>query len=77
MALDEASFLAASGRRFECRVGDILNELDDEDRATLLRVLANPKVSVPAIVTVMTEAGHEITAHQVKRHRDPNHRCPA
>ena len=77
MPLTEASFRAASGRRYGCRVGAILTELDDEDRATLQRVLADQSISIRAVARVLTDSGYVVSETSVNRHREHGARCPA
>lgn len=79
--LTEASFLAATGRRYGCRIADVLRNLDDKDRATLEKVLTARNrngdaylVSHRAVADVLTAAGHKITRSSVEIHR--RHECP-
>jgi hypothetical protein len=73
--LDEASFRAASGRRYTCRIAAILKELDEADRATLRGVLASD-ISNDAIARTLAGVGHPISGGAVRNHRAADHRCP-
>jgi hypothetical protein len=73
--LTEASFQAASGRRYGCKVGDILQKLDEDDRATLLRVLADTRISDHGIAKVLTEQGHSVAGNTVWKHRIGGCKC--
>lgn len=81
--LTEASFLAASGRRYGCRVGAILRELDDEDRTTLLHVLSDRRpdgdyrISHRGIAVTLTGAGHRLSDSTVRKHRIGGCECQA
>lgn len=78
--LTDDAFLEATGRKYApCRVSVIFtSELGDKnDKAAFRRALDNERVSNPAVAGVMTKAGYKLNADQVKRHRSPEHRCPA
>lgn len=52
-----------------CGVEVVLDKLDEQDKATLLAVLADRAVSSAAIATALTSNGHEINPAVIARHR--------
>jgi hypothetical protein len=69
MPLSEASFRAATGRRYRLRVADILTSLDEADRATLARVLADRNLSHESIARTLRTEKIDCSGSAVRTYR--------
>jgi hypothetical protein len=69
LSLDEASFRAASGRRYTTRIEDIFTKLDEADSATLRRVLADRDISHEAVALTLTTSGYPASRNAVRHYR--------
>lgn len=64
----------------QCTVARIMDQLEDQDRATALRLIDNPDIPGSAIAEALTRNGFPIADKTVLRHRKRGQssgcRCP-
>lgn len=53
----------------KCGVGQILDRIPDDERATLNRVIGDDRISAAAIARILQAHGHKIGHNSIVRHR--------
>lgn len=68
-----------AGRQGGCKVGDLLDQLDAEDRTDLVALLSDPAVTSAAIQRSLETFGFEVSYNSIIRHRRKvgGCKCPA
>ena len=72
---DKLSDLKPRPSGVPCSVRVLLDQLDDEDREALQKVLADHSITSVDIYRALTDAGHYVGAQTVARHRAGRCRC--
>lgn len=66
---DEIQEAQAGSRPSTCTMRAILEQLEDADRESLGKALADPNVKGTVIAKVLKSRGHPLSSYTVQRHR--------
>lgn len=67
--LDEFRQEQASRKQVQCRIGNILSEMDKAELAALEKALGDDSIQHITITTVLRKRGYEVGKHSVGTHR--------
>ena len=67
--LDECRQEQASRKSSQCRIGAVLEKMDEKDRADLEAALADSNIQHVTIGNVLRQRGYDIGKHSVPTHR--------